>query len=511
MIDSYIFYILCIIFGFLINLLLQKLAKISFNKIVEFIPTVNEKINDEKDKLEKSLVKYRNINPIKQIPNDGIDERIIIEKFSNSQTNIKGYKNTGACYINDSCIDKLILQIYNCTIRTNPLHLSLCSDIINAEAEIIRMIANLYNGDDQVVGNVTSGGTDSIRHAIYTARERARSYGIVDNWEIIICTTAHPAFRKAANEYLINVVECQADSNFRLDTTHLKKLINKNTILVVCSCPTFPHGSVDPIESVAKILSNYKYYSYFTIGLHVDCCLGSFVVPFMKKSEYPLYTNFDFSVDGVTSISIDTHKYGYADKGSSVILYKNHNDWRQHQIYVDSKWSGGIYATPTLSGSRSGKDIAGTWATLVYVGYNKYNEYAYKIVLLAKKIKNIISKHSDLKILGSDDLMIVAFKSINPKLNIFNVKNEMTNRGWYLSCLQNPNGIHFCVTAVHIQIDEFEKIFEKDLHDSIDHVRKNPSIQSSDANMYKSNQTIGIKEFVPILSREYWNILNKTN
>ena len=173
-------------------------------------------------------------------------------------------------------------------------------------------------------------------------------------------------------------------------------MITNKTILVVGSCPSFPHGTVDPIRRNIRNFNTIMI-QIILLDLHVDCCLGSLIVPFMKEIN-EIYTKFDFSVPRVTSISIDTHKYGYTDKGSSIILYKNHDDWRKHQIFVDSKWCGGIYATPTLAGSRSGKDIAGTLVTLLYFGKNKYKELANQIITLSNKMRDVIKEISGIEI-----------------------------------------------------------------------------------------------------------------
>lgn len=484
-------------------------GKIKLNDILTKIPQIDNKINEEKIKLQKSLSHYIDENPITMIPENGMTDEDILQKFKNTQKNFRGDKNTGACYINNKLLDDFIIKVYEKTIRTNPLHVSLCNDILRREAEIVSMVSNLYNGDKNVVGNITSGGTDSICHAVYAARERARYYGIVESWEIILAPSAHPAFRKAANMYLIKIVECPVDNNFRMDISKVKNLVTHNTIMIVCSCPTFPHGAIDPIEKVSTILNEIDKNKF--IGLHVDCCMGSFIVPYMEQNGHQLHTKFDFRVDRVTSISIDTHKYGYTDKGSSVILYKNHKEWRQHQIFVDSQWTGGVYATPTISGSRSGKDIAGTWATLLFIGNKKYRDYANNIISLTRKLKNIICDIPELRILGQADVMIIAFESIDPKINIYNVQDEMIKKGWYLSSIQYPNGLHFCVTALHVVVHDFEVIFKKDLIESIQYVRLNPRIESSVARTYRSNQTIGIKEFVPELTREFWNIISKTS
>ena len=151
---------------------------------------------------------------------------------------------------------------------------------------------------------------------------------------------------------------------------------------------------------------------------------------------------------------------------------------------MDSTWSGGIYATPTLAGSRSGKDIAGTWATMLYIGKDGYIQYANKIIQLVQKLKIIIRNIPELRLLSDVEVMVIAFTTKDSAINIYNIKNEMSKLGWYLSSLQNPNGIHFCVTAVHTEINNFASMFEHDLKSSISNVKNNPSNKSSEAIMY---------------------------
>jgi glutamate/tyrosine decarboxylase-like PLP-dependent enzyme len=218
-------------------------------------------------------------------------------------------------------------------------------------------------------------------------------------------------------------------------------------------------------------------------------------------------------VNRVTSISIDTHKYGYADKGTSIILYRNHNDFRKHQIFVDSKWQGGIYATPTLPGSRSGKDIAGTWAALIYTGTERYKTLARSIVKLTKSVSDVIRRNPHLKIIGEGNVMVVGFGSIDDRINIYDVKSEMTKKGWYLSSLQNPESVHLCITAVHAENDNFLQMFTDDLEDCIHIVKlyiEDKRSKSGDAIMYKSNHTLGKKEFIGDLAKYYWDVCGKT-
>ena len=178
-------------------------------------------------------------------------------------------------------------------------------------------------------------------------------------------------------------------------------------------------------------------------------------------------------------------------------------------MFVDDKWQGGIYATPTLPGSRSGKDIAGTWAALVYTGMNKYKKLAFGIAKLNREISDVIMNNDNLELLGDCNVMVTAFKSNDKNLNIYDLKDEMTKKDWYLSSLQDPEGIHLCVTAVHVMNNDFIKMFKNDLDECIKNVLNYPPEKrrkSGDAIMYKSNHTFGEKEFVQDLAKYYWDI-----
>lgn len=155
----------------------------------------------------------------------------------------------------------------------------------------------------------------------------------------------------------------------------IPQAITPNTIMLVGSCPSFPWGVIDDIEGLGKLAQE------FGVGLHVDCCLGGFLVAFMEKAGFPMRTShhscsftahtpiakFDFRIPGVTSISCDTHKYGFTPKGTSVVMYRD-ADLRRYQYFSCVNWPGGIYASPTVAGSRPGQLVAGCWATLMYYG-----------------------------------------------------------------------------------------------------------------------------------------------
>ena len=211
--------------------------------------------------------------------------------------------------------------------------------------------------------------------------------------------------------------------------------------MIVGSAPNFPDGNVDDIEGLAQLARKYK------VGLHVDCCLGGFIMPFLQDAGLET-TPFDFRVDGVTSISCDTHKYGFAPKGSSVIMYKN-KSWRSHQYYSQPDWNGGVYASPTLAGSRPGALIAGTWAVMSYVGHEGYVKSCRDIVNVRKQIQSFVKSelNDDLEIMGHPISSVVAFKSKNPNMNIYKVGDFMHSKGYSLNAIAHPPALHVACTV----------------------------------------------------------------
>lgn len=235
---------------------------------------------------------------------------------------------------------------------------------------------------------------------------------------------------------------CQVRVDPRTQMADLKAMsraITSNTIVLVGSAPSFPHGSIDPIQGLAKLALKHD------IGLHVDCCLGGFVLPFMDKAGYKI-DPFDFRVQGVTTISADTHKYGYTPKGTSVLMYSNKR-LRQKQYFVDTNWQGGVYATPGMSGSRAGCLIATAWATLLYMGEEGYVEAARRIISTARGIVKGLEGVAGLRVTGKPQAMVVAFDSGD--FDVYRLFDALGERGWHLNMLQYPPSFHLCVTMVH--------------------------------------------------------------
>lgn len=240
---------------------------------------------------------------------------------------------------------------------------------------------------------------------------------------------------------------CPAPS-YQVDTRRVARLINSNTILLVGSAPNFPHGIIDDIAALSKLALKRR------LPLHVDCCLGSFLVPFLDKAGFDTVP-FDFRLAGVTSISCDTHKYGFAPKGNSTVLYRSHA-LRAYQYFVDPSWSGGVYASPGIAGSRPGALIAACWASLVSVGEAGYLASCAQIVGTTKKFLHHIATNptlsTELEVLGNPLVSVLAFRARN--LNVYDLADAMSARGWHLNALQNPPAIHVAMTLPIVKVWE---------------------------------------------------------
>jgi sphinganine-1-phosphate aldolase len=292
----------------------------------------------------------------------------------------------------------------------------------------------------------------------------------VTNPEIIVPSTAHAAFHKAASYFniKIHVVACPAPS-YRVSVPRVRRLINPNTIMLVGSAPNYPHGIVDDIPALSRLALSFN----GGIPLHVDCCLGSFLLPFLSSAGFPApfaeSGGFDFKVPGVTSISIDTHKYGFAPKGNSVILYRN-KQLRQSQYFICPDWSGGVYGSPSMAGSRPGALIAGCWASMMSVGEAGYIDSCHKIVGTRITIQNAINEHetlkSSLRVLGEPSVSVVAFESKDPDVDVYDLSDGMSSRGWHLNALQDPPGIHVAVTLPMTKGEAVEELIN-DLVESV--------------------------------------------
>ncbi|NDG85405.1 MAG: aspartate aminotransferase family protein, partial [Proteobacteria bacterium] len=259
---------------------------------------------------------------------------------------------------------EFLKKAYSIYFHENGLNPGAFPSIKKYESEVVSMAAHLLGGGEKAAGAMTSGGSESIMMAVKTHRDWARETKGILAPEIVFGMTAHPAFDKAAHYFGVKPVKVGVDSAQRMDLDAVRRAITPNTILIVGSAPQYPHGVMDPIEGLATIAKEKG------VGMHVDACVGGFMLPFIKKLGVAV-PPFDFSVDGVTSISADLHKYGFTSKGASVVLYRD-KDLRRFQFFITKDWPGGLFVSPSVTGTRPAGSIAAAWATLNALGEEGY-------------------------------------------------------------------------------------------------------------------------------------------
>ena len=347
----------------------------------------------------------------------------------------------------DDDISEIAKKSYMMFFTENSLGYRAFPSVAKLESEVISMVAQILNADSGVVGNMTSGGTESIFMAVKTARDWARKLRPeITAPELVLPRTAHPAFNKAAHYLSMKVKRVRESSNFRADISAMKEAISDNTIMIVGSAPTFPHGVIDPIDEIGKLASKRD------LWFHVDACVGGFLAPFVRKLGYPV-PDFDFSIPAVTSISADLHKYGFTAKPASTILYRN-EDYHQYQSFTFDEWPRGLYKTQTFPGTRPSGSVAAAWAVMKYLGESGYLKIAEKIMNIRKALINGIKAIPGLKICGDPDLSIIGFGS--DIIDIHAVGDVMAKKGWFVARNVEPPSLTHMLMPIHeVMIDDY--------------------------------------------------------
>jgi glutamate/tyrosine decarboxylase-like PLP-dependent enzyme len=380
---------------------------------------------------------------------------------------------------------ELLQKAHALYASTNLLNPMAFGSLKQMEREIIDMAAGLFHGPASCVGTVTSGGTESILCAIAAYRDRARKK---KPWilrpEIVCPTTIHPAFDKAAHYFGVRLVKVPVGPDFRADVRAMGKAISWKTILVLGSAPQYAHGVVDPIAELGALAQKKG------LPLHVDACVGGYILPWLEQLGKKIPT-WDFRVPGVTSISADLHKFAYAGKGASTLVWRSIEDMR-HQIFVATDFPGGIYASPTMIGTRPGGPIAAAWATLQAFGADGYRDIAAKAADAADRFRAGIKAIPGLTLLGDSHSTIVAYAPIGA--DTYALADRLEARGWTVDRQQRPASIHLTVTANHASIVDD---YLRDLRESFAELRANPALaKSGSAPMYGMAAKMPIRRLV---------------
>jgi glutamate/tyrosine decarboxylase-like PLP-dependent enzyme len=352
-------------------------------------------------------------------------------------------------------VDELLHDANNLYLYENALNPFRFPSLRQMETDVVGMTASLLNAPEGANGCMTSGGTESILMAVKSARDRARAERGVTQPEIVFPESAHPAFAKAATYFGLAIKKIPLRKDLRADVNAAADLIGDQTALVVGSAPNYPFGVVDPIPDLAALAADRG------ISFHTDSCLGGFLLPFLERLGKPI-PPFDFRVPGVTTMSADVHKYGYATKGASVVLHRDGEHLRNYQLFLYDGWPGGTYGSFAMAGARPAAPIAASWAVLHYLGEDGYVRLASVIDETTRKIQEGIASIPELHVFGDPVMSVFSFGSDD--IDIFAVGDVMDDRGWHLDRQKGPDALHLMVSPLHARVADG---FLADLRDAV--------------------------------------------
>jgi sphinganine-1-phosphate aldolase len=323
---------------------------------------------------------------------------------------------------------------------SNALNTAAFPSLRRMQADVVDMMADLLRGGEEAAGFMTSGGTESILLAVKAARGRGRERGI-ETPEMVLPTSAHAAFEKAAAYFGVRSVRVPVRDDFRADVDAMAAAVTSKTVLLVGSAPQYPQGVVDPIAAIAALAAARD------VNCHVDACMGGITLPMLERLGHPV-APFDFRVPGVTSISVDLHKYGYTAKGASVLLHRN-KDLRRHQTFMTDNWLGGLYGSSGILGTKSGGPIAAAWAVMTHLGEEGYLRLTRDARAATEALLNGLRAIPGLRVLAEPDATLLSFTFDDPALDAFAIGDALAKRGWVVDQQKPPPSLHCTVNAVH--------------------------------------------------------------
>ncbi|MFN0186634.1 MAG: pyridoxal phosphate-dependent decarboxylase family protein [Aquabacterium sp.] len=365
----------------------------------------------------------------------------------------------------DEDYDRFLGQAWQRFSSANGLNPGAFRSLKRMETQIVAAAAQLHHGDDQVCGVLTSGGTESCLLAAKTWRDHARRTRGVTRPQMVLAPTAHVAWYKACEYFDLEPRLLPLDADGLADAAQLDALITDQTALVVASAPNYPNGGIDPIGALGEVARRRG------VPVHVDACVGGFILPFMAMNGRDLPA-WDWRVPGVMSISADLHKYGYAAKGASVITYRR-LELMKHQMFVKPQWEGGMFASPALLGTRPGGAYAAAWVALHHHGVDGYRALARRAIEAFDRLREGVAAMPELRVIGRPSGPLLAYGARDPALAIHAVGDRMDARGWRVNRVQHPDGLHAMVTAQHLDVAER---YLDDLKAAVAEVRADPAL-----------------------------------
>jgi glutamate/tyrosine decarboxylase-like PLP-dependent enzyme len=380
-----------------------------------------------------------------ELPQDGCSVEQVMEELLAKRAGDVDWsagRTFGMVYDGGPSVHEVAERTAMVFLHENALNTKAFPSLGSIQSEVVRWTANLFHGPSTAAGFLTSGGTESILCSVVAARERGRVERGITAPEMVVARSAHAAFHKAAHLFGVTVRAAGVRDDWTADVDEMASLVNDNTVLIVGSAPQYPQGVVDPIPQIAALATEAG------ANCHVDACMGGFVLPFaeMLGRDVPPW---DFRVPGVSSISADVHKLGYAPKGVSVILYAT-PELRRHQTFVFDDWLGGFYASPNLQGTRPGAPMAMAWAVMRHLGVDGYRELTANALGAADRLRDAIAATDGIRVLGDGRFHLVAMAGDDSApggpIDVFALGDALLRRGWFHDRQTPPDSLHSTVS-----------------------------------------------------------------
>jgi glutamate/tyrosine decarboxylase-like PLP-dependent enzyme len=420
----------------------------------------------------------------REIPEHGRPREVVLAELEEMAHSEDAFWETGKCsgtmYCGDHSHYDFMNKAFGLYAHVNALQRDMCPSQTRFEGEIIAMTLDMLHADAvpasegaEPCGLVTTGGTGSILHALLAYRDHGREARGITAPNVVKPETAHPAFDKACHLFGIETRNAPIDPEAMVgDMQWIADHIDENTVALIGSAPNYGYGTIDDLAALSDLALERN------VGLHVDGCLGGFLLPWGEQLGYDIPV-FDFRLPGVTSISADTHKYGYAFKGTSVLSFRD-KALRNSQYFFRTDWTGGKYCSPGMEGSRSGGLLAATWAAMVTLGRDGYLRYAREIFESSYAMQRAVSAHSELRVMGKPTF---CFSFTSDDFDIYHVNDFMRTRGWRFNGQQYPNAIHMAVTRPQTQPGVVDA-FAADLDDAVQYGREHKDDQPKSGSIY---------------------------
>ena len=304
---------------------------------------------------------------------------------------------------------------------TNGLDPTAFPSLLQMENDVVAIAGRLVDAPTGFAGVVTSGGTESILLAVLAARD---SRPEIRSPKMVLATTAHAAFHKAAHWLGVEAVFVDVDpTTKRADAVGLAAAIDDDTVLVVASAPSYAHGVIDPVTDIAAAAQSAG------VRCHVDACIGGWVLPHLRATEAD-QPAWSFSVPGVTSVSLDLHKYAYTPKGVSVLVHAS-ADLRRHHFFASAAWPGYTMLNTTAQSTKSGGPLAAAWAVVNHIGFERYGELARTARTATLDLASAVSGIPGLSLAAVPDSTLLALTT-DESCDVFTVADELLARGWFV-------------------------------------------------------------------------------